>query len=101
MGRGYAKKDMGIISQIGTAAGFISVLVLALYVNAEKHLYSNPNLIWFCCPLMLYWVSRVWILAGRGEIHQDPVIFALKDAVSYLIFTLAIVLLVAAGWIGG
>jgi 4-hydroxybenzoate polyprenyltransferase len=83
-GRGYQVDDLAILQSLGTAAGYLSVLVLALYINspAIESLYRRPKVIWMLCVLMLYWVSRVWMKAQRGEMHDDPVVFALKDRVS-------------------
>jgi 4-hydroxybenzoate polyprenyltransferase/phosphoserine phosphatase len=83
-GRGYHVEDLAILQSFGTAAGYLSVLVLALYINSPdiESLYRRPKIIWLLCVLMLYWVSRVWMKAQRGEMHDDPVVFALKDRVS-------------------
>ncbi len=63
----------------------VSILVLAFYINgdAAKNLYERPELLWILCPLGLYWVSRIWLLAARGQMHDDPVLFAVKDKASY------------------
>jgi len=62
------------------------VLVLALYINGESValLYSRPEVMWLTVPVLLYWITRVWIKAHRGLMHDDPVLFAMKDAVSLL-----------------
>lgn len=89
-GRGYYSSDLELISSLGTAAGYIAVLVLALYIQ-DSHtgqLYRTPEFIWLACPLVLYWVSRVWLLANRGVMHDDPVIFALRDRTSWLVWLL-------------
>ncbi len=85
-GRGYRLSDAEVISQLGVASGLVSILVLALYINGDevRALYREPQLLWFVCPVVLYWVSRVWLLAHRGELNQDPIVFALSDRVSYL-----------------
>ena len=86
-GRGYVVDDLPIIGALGTSAGYASVLVLALYVNSpvSQSLYSHPQYLWLLCPLLLYWISRVWLLAQRGRMHDDPLMFALRDWVSALI----------------
>jgi 4-hydroxybenzoate polyprenyltransferase/phosphoserine phosphatase len=92
-GRGYHVEDLPVLQSLGTSAGYLSVLVLALYINspAIEGLYRQPKLIWLLCVLMLYWVSRVWMKAQRGEMHDDPVVFALKDKVSIAVGVLAVV----------
>jgi 4-hydroxybenzoate polyprenyltransferase/phosphoserine phosphatase len=93
-GRGYYPSDLELLSSLGAASGYLSVMVLALYIQdpSTAHLYSNPKYIWLACPILLFWVSRTWMLAHRGEMHDDPVVFAVKDRVSLL--TGALMLLV-------
>lgn len=90
-GRGYSIEDLSILHSLGTASGYQCVLVLALYINspAVESLYRHPRVIWFLCVLLLYWISRVWLKAHRGKMHDDPIIFALKDRVSLAIGVLA------------
>ncbi len=83
-GRGYDVEDISLLSSLGGASGYISVLVMALYVNSEavRPMYSHPELLWGVCPVLLYWISRVWIIAHRGNMHDDPIVFAIKDSTS-------------------
>ena len=80
----------------------MAVLVFALYVNNPQlaSLYRRPVLLWLICPLMLYWITRTWILADRGEIHSDTLLFALRDRVTYIIGFLVILVLAAASGAG-
>jgi 4-hydroxybenzoate polyprenyltransferase/phosphoserine phosphatase len=84
VGRGYHVEDLAVLQTFGAAAGYLSVLVLALYINSPdiQPLYHRPKLIWTLCVLMLYWISRVWMTAHRGAMHDDPVVYALRDRVS-------------------
>jgi 4-hydroxybenzoate polyprenyltransferase len=86
-GRGYRIEDLELVSSFGVAAGYLAVLVLALYIqdNRTGLLYRSPQLIWLACPLLLFWVSRAWLLAHRGQMNQDPVVFALSDRLSWFI----------------
>jgi len=86
-GRGYLAGDGPLLGMLGTAAGYLSVLVFALYITSRDVvvLYRSPALLWFAVPLLLYWISRVWLLAHRGALHEDPVVFALTDAQSYAV----------------
>jgi 4-hydroxybenzoate polyprenyltransferase len=97
-GRGYHVEDLPVLQSLGTSAGYLSVLVLALYINspAIEGLYRQPKLIWLLCVLMLYWISRVWMKAQRGEMHDDPVVFALKDRNSLIVGILAVATVVLA-----
>jgi 4-hydroxybenzoate polyprenyltransferase len=97
-GRGYHAEDLPLLQSLGTASGYLSVLVLALYINSPdiQALYHRPKFIWMLCVLMLYWISRVWMQAQRGRMHDDPVVFALKDRVSLAVGLLAAVTVAAA-----
>ena len=97
-GRGYHVEDLPVLQSLGTAAGYLSVLVLALYINspAIEGLYRQPKVIWLLCVLMLYWISRVWMKAQRGEMHDDPVVFALKDRISLVVGVLAVATVIMA-----
>jgi 4-hydroxybenzoate polyprenyltransferase len=82
--RGYGRADLDHLRTMGVASGYLSVLVVALYINSEEVLenYSFPQALWLVCPLLLYWVSRLWLKTGRGEMHHDPLIFAIRDPIS-------------------
>jgi 4-hydroxybenzoate polyprenyltransferase len=97
-GRGYSVDDLPVLQSLGIAAGYLCVLVLALYINspAVAQLYHRPKYIWALCVLMLYWISRVWMKAHRGTMNEDPVIFALKDPISLGVGVLAAVTVVFA-----
>lgn len=86
-GRGYGPHDLETLSQLGTASGYMAVLVLALYISSDqvRILYSRPEAIWLLCPLLLYWISRVWMMTRRDEMHEDPVVFAVEDRRSHLL----------------
>ncbi|MDG3086932.1 UbiA family prenyltransferase [Vibrio hannami] len=83
-GRGYYPSDLELLSSLGSSSGYMSVLVLALYINdpVTSVMYSHSEVIWLACPLILYWISRTWMITHRGLMHDDPVVFALKDKVS-------------------
>jgi len=85
-GRGYWVTDLEHVSSIGTASGLIAVLVLALYISSKEVLllYTHAEVLWLVCPVMLYWISRIWMLAYRNCMDDDPVVFAVKDSKSYL-----------------
>jgi len=86
-GRGYEPDDLELVSSLGGSAGFIAVLVLALYIQDGQaaHLYAQPQLIWLVCPVMLFWISRAWLIAHRGRMHDDPIVFAIKDKTSWAV----------------
>jgi len=94
-GRGYIAGDLELVATLGSSSGYLAVLVLALYVNSQDvlKLYAYPKLVLLICPLLLYWISRVWLLAHRGQMHGDPIVFALKDRASYLVGALTLLVL--------
>jgi len=94
-GRGYQVGDLEGLAQFGASSGYLAVLVLALYINSEqvKALYTQPEAIWLLCPLLLYWISRVWLLARRDLMHEDPVVFAIEDRRSHWLAVIGAVIL--------
>lgn len=97
--RNYHINDLAVIAALAAAAGYSAVMILALYINSDAvvPLYRHAGLLWFTCPLILFWFSRALLLAHRGAMHDDPIIFAAKDRVSLLTgFLVATLLLLAA-----
>jgi 4-hydroxybenzoate polyprenyltransferase len=97
-GRGYHVDDLPLLRSLGVSSGHAAVLLLAFYVNSPESqmLYRHPHLIWLLCPLLLYWISRVWMKTHRGLMYDDPLVFALKDDVSRAIALIGLAVLVAA-----
>ena len=100
-GRGYLSDDLPMLQSMAAASGYLSVLVLALYVNSfdVRVLYHSPELLWLLCPVLLFWISRVMILSQRGMMNDDPVVFALTDRVSLLTGLVGCCIILAAAWI--
>ncbi len=100
-GRGYQAGDAPLIQTMGVAAGYSAVLVLALYLNSEAvvTLYRAPQVIWGAVPVMLFWISWMWMQAHRGRMHDDPLVFAVKDGAS-LVTGLAFASVLLAGTVG-
>ncbi|MDQ7005804.1 MAG: UbiA family prenyltransferase [Acidobacteriota bacterium] len=94
--RGYLRRDLEMVASMGPAAGYIAVLVFALYLNSDRVRmnYEEPFVLWLAAPLLLYWITRIWFLAHRGELDDDPVKFALVDPESWV--CAGLVLLIAA-----
>lgn len=97
-GRGYIAGDKDWMLKMGSGSGYLSVLVLALYINDDHvaDLYNHPKLLLLICPALLYWISRLWLLTSRGYLEDDPIVFAIKDVRSYLIGIIIAAILVAA-----
>lgn len=96
-GRGYDAADLPLLLAIGVASGYCSVVVMALYINSADAmgLYRHREILWLVCPLLLFWITRVWRLAVRGQLPDDPVVFATSDSASFVVLglTTAIVVL--------
>jgi 4-hydroxybenzoate polyprenyltransferase len=98
-GRGYFTADLNLMAMLGSSSGYLSILVLALYVSGESvaRLYQHPKWILLVCPIMLVWVTRLWLVTHRGAMDEDPIHFAVKDGFSYgTIFSLGIIALLAS-----
>lgn len=97
IGRGYTSDDKQILGMLGIASGFISLLVLSLYISSDTvtNLYRAPMLLWLMIPLLLFWISRLWLLAYRGQVHEDPIMFAIKDSPSYLVLVGTLIIMIS------
>jgi len=96
--RGYQIVDKGLLASLGGGSGYVAVLVLVIYISsgvAEIH-YTRHHLIWFLCPLLLYWISYVWLIAHRGGMHDDPVVFTFKDRISRVVILLGAIIFALA-----
>jgi 4-hydroxybenzoate polyprenyltransferase/phosphoserine phosphatase len=84
--RGYLASDLSLIESLGPAGGYMAVLILALYIHSPevKVLYSRPQVLWLICPVIMYWISRIWFQAKRRILTNDPVVFAATDRASLL-----------------
>ncbi|MGB1129606.1 MAG: UbiA family prenyltransferase [Haloferula sp.] len=97
-GRGYNNEDFPTISGLGLATGVASCIVLGLYSNSEQvlSLYQRPEWFWGICVIALYWITRIWFLTHRGLMHDDPVVFALKDRGTWILGLLGLACVIIA-----
>jgi len=96
--RGYMASDGATLQVMGVASGFAASLVLALYLQSSivaAH-FRNPILLWVLPAAMIYWQCRVWLLADRGEVHDDPLVFALRDRISWVVGAVVAAAFIAA-----
>jgi 4-hydroxybenzoate polyprenyltransferase/phosphoglycolate phosphatase-like HAD superfamily hydrolase len=93
-GRGYHTNDLQIVQSMGVGSGYLAVMIFALYITSDAvaEVYVTPKVLWLACPLLLYWMSRMWLFAQRGKLRGDPLLFALSDRTSY--FCLALMAMV-------
>ncbi len=91
-GRGYRAEDLSLVATMAIASGYVSVLVMALYLNSPDvlELYGRPQLLWGVCPVLLFWITRMVMVTHRGEMDDDPVVYAVRDRVSLLCFVLVV-----------
>lgn len=99
-GRGYLCQDLPVVEAMAAASGFLSVLVFAFYINSPdvRNLYPTPLMLWGVCLLLVYWIGRILVLVRRGEMHDDPVVFAVTDRTSLVSGALAAALVLAAAF---
>jgi 4-hydroxybenzoate polyprenyltransferase/phosphoserine phosphatase len=85
--RGYRISDMQFLMSLGCSSALMSVVVVALYINSPDvtRYYRRPSMLWVVCPIFAYWLSRLWLIAARGDLDEDPVLFAIRDKLSYLV----------------
>ncbi len=83
-GRNYYVSDLPFLTSTGISSGLISILVVALYINSEQGIvmYSEPKVLWLACPILMYWILRLWIQTMQGKMHEDPIVYALRDRAS-------------------
>ena len=96
-GRGYLVSDLEQIRAFGTASAYAAVLVFSLYITRPDvtGLYKHASRLWLIVPLLIYWLNRIWLLASRGELDDDPVIFAIRDPASLV---LGLLVAIVAMW---
>lgn len=97
-GRGYSTNDIDLVNSIGVVSGIISGVMLGIYFasSSTNVLYSNLNYLWPVCILFLLWISRIWVITGRGELLEDIIVYIVKDKFSYFIFFLSLILITLA-----
>jgi 4-hydroxybenzoate polyprenyltransferase len=96
--RAYELSDGELLAAMGIASGYLAVLVLALYINSDtaQVLYGRYQLIWFLCPLLFYGISHIWLIAHRGKMPDDPLVFAMSDRTSRILGLLMLAVTVLA-----
>ncbi|MEJ2141813.1 MAG: UbiA family prenyltransferase [Gammaproteobacteria bacterium] len=97
-GRGYLKSDMPLLLNLGIVSGYLSVLVIGLYINDEAVIihYSQPNWLWLVSVSVLFWISRIWLVTFRGNMNEDPVMYAIHDRDSLLVLASCILAIILA-----
>ena len=95
-GRGYGAEDQIAVSIMGIASSYTAALILALYLNSAEvsKMYLHPNYLWFMLPVFVFWFSRIWILGFRGLVDSDPVFFAVRDRITYVVAALTVAVFV-------
>ena len=97
-GRGYRTGDRDLLLSLGVGSSFSAVVIFSLYVHNPdvSLLYSSPEFLFLLCPIVLYWLSRTWLQAHRGELKEDPVTLAIRDPVSYAVAVAAAIVIAAS-----
>ncbi|HUZ05810.1 MAG TPA: hypothetical protein VMU62_10660, partial [Acidobacteriaceae bacterium] len=97
-GRGYQISDLEQLRSFGTASAYASIVIFALYINNPEVslLYPHPHRLWLMTPVLIWWLSRIWLRASRGQMDEDPVVFALTDRSSLLAGVATLLIAVSA-----
>jgi 4-hydroxybenzoate polyprenyltransferase len=97
--RGYDTSNIGFVMALGVGCGIAAVMIFIMYLMLDRFpskIYGNPEALWFTAPVILAWLMRIWLLASRGEMDEDPIAFALRDAQSWVLGAIAAVLIYLA-----
>jgi hypothetical protein len=96
--RNYKTEDLPVISSLSAASGYCAIIVLALYLSSDavSVLYTQPSFLWLVCPVSIYWISRMLMLSHRRVLDDDPIVFTVKDKVSWGTAALIIVIAILA-----
>lgn len=97
-GRGFHRSDLDLVRSLGISCGYLAVLVFVLYISSDhvNKLYNQTAFLWLIAPLLLYWITRMWLMTHRGKMDHDPIVFTLKDRNSYFIGLLIAIILALA-----
>jgi 4-hydroxybenzoate polyprenyltransferase len=96
--RNYRKIDLDLVATLAAASGFNAVTVFTLYISSDtvRQLYAHPRVLWLICPILMYWIGRILMLAHRRHVDEDPIIFAVKDRISIVAVAMIAAILFAA-----
>ena len=102
-GRGYVSRDYAVVVAAGICSGFLSSLVLGLYINSHEvqSLYRSPLLLWGLLPVLLYYLTRLWLICGRGQLTDDPILYTAKTLSTYGVALVTVAILLAARYVSG
>lgn len=97
-GRGYQIADLPVLQSLGSASGYLSILVIALYIHSPEVslLYAKPKILWIICPILTVWITRIWVLTARGLVDEDPVEYAIRDRFTWAAGGLCVAILILA-----
>ena len=97
-GRDYSVSDLAILESFGSSSGVLAVLMFCFYINNNvlTNQYQQPDLLWLIVPALCYWIMRMWIKTHRGEMHDDPIVFSLKDKGSMITITFCALITITA-----
>lgn len=99
-GRAYHIAQIPVLMNLGVVSGVVACLVFGLYISSAKAamMYSNPNVLYGVCIVLLFWISRIWLLASDGKVNEDPILFAIKDKVSLVSCAVIVAIVIFSVW---
>lgn len=100
-GRDYRISDLTILWPLGVAAGVAAIVVFGLFISAPetKIRYATPDMLWLVAIILIYWIARLWIKTSRGEMHDDPIVYAIKDGASRIAVVVMVMVLLLAHFV--
>ena len=100
-GREYSTEDITVLQSLGSSSGYLAVLVLALYIHSEEvsQLYRGPEILWLIAPLLLLWVTRLWVVTARGYMDEDPIFYAVKDPETWATVGAVVLIMLASTFV--
>ncbi|HBF09424.1 MAG TPA: UbiA family prenyltransferase [Gammaproteobacteria bacterium] len=99
-GRGYEVADLPVLQSLGSASGYLAILVISLYIHSPEVslLYDKPQILWLICPILTVWITRIWVLTARGQVDEDPVEYAIKDRFTWAAGGICLAILIIAAF---
>lgn len=100
-GRDYQVNDLVVLWPLGIGSALSAVVVFGLFISAPETQvrYATPELLWISAIGLIYWLARLWIKTARGEMHDDPIIYAIKDYGSQITILAIITVVIVAHWL--
>ncbi len=100
-GRDYRVTDLNILLPLGVGTALSAIVVFCLFISAPETQirYRSPELLWLVAFGLVYWSARLWVKVSRGEMHDDPIVYAARDLNSRLMISGMVALVLLAHFV--